>query len=168
LKHLSFVALILFLAAAQATLPRLVALGALQPLLLVPVVLAFALRLQTVEGAALAFAAGFALDATGGWPTGLASFACVALFVGSRIALAGLRADGRLFEAAFAFAMTAAYHLVTLGLTRLFGPPMPPLEELPWLETLLWSSLATAVVSPPLLAVARRIERFGPRPAGII
>lgn len=168
MKHLAFLAFILLLAALDATLPRVVGLGPLQPLLLVPLVLAFALHLHTIEGAALSFAAGFALDAAGGWPTGLASFACVALFVGARLALSGLRADGRLFEASFAFGMAVAYHLLTLGLNRWLGPPGPPLEELPWVGTMLWSSLATALVSPLLLAAARRLERLGPRPAGML
>lgn len=168
MKHLAFVALMLVLAALEGALPRVLPIGAFQPLLLVPLVLAFALRLQTGEGAALSAVAGFVLDATGGWPTGLATFSCVALFIGSRLALGALRADGTLFEAAFTFALAAAWHALSLGVVRWVGPAGAPMSELPFGRTLLASCLATALVSPLVLAAARRIDRIGARPPGAL
>jgi rod shape-determining protein MreD len=163
-----YIVLILLCAVVEATAPRVFWLDAARPLLIVALVLHFALRLNTIEGALLALGAGFVEDATAGYPTGLASFTCVAIFVGARLALAGLRADGRLFEAMLAFVLAAAYHVVTTALGRLFGPPVAPLADLPWMGPVLWSALATSLATPLVLWAAGRVERLEKRPAGML
>lgn len=157
MRLLLFTLLILVLGAVESTLPVVFHLEQARPILLVPLVLYFALTLQTVEGAVLSLIAGFVQDATGGWPTGLCSFTLVALFVMTRMVLVGLRAESRLFETTFAFLLAVGHHLITLLLTRAFGPESTPLVETPWLSVMLWSAAATALASPAVLALARRM-----------
>lgn len=163
-----YIVLVLLAAVLEATLPRLLGLDTARPLLVVALVLHFALRLNTIEGALFALFAGFVEDATAGFPTGLASFSCVALFVGARLALAGLRAEGRAFEAFIAFAFAFSWHVVTTGLERVLGPSLAPLADTPWMRTALWSSLATAVATPVMMRAAQRVEALEKRPAGSV
>lgn len=166
MRLLLFTFLIFVFGAVESTLPVIFHLDHARPLLLVPLVLYFALTFQTVEGAVLALIAGFVQDATGGWPTGLCSFTLVALFVMTRMVLVGLRAESRLFETTFVFLLAVGHHLVTLLLTRTFGPPSTPLVETPWMSAMLWSAAATALVSPLVLAAARRIGSRLEAPSG--
>jgi rod shape-determining protein MreD len=162
-RHLAFIGIILALAALQSALGQVAHVDVARPLLTVPLVLYFALHLNTVEGALLAAAAGLASDASGGFVTGLATFTLVFLFVATRIVLAGLRGEGIFFDMLFAAALAGAYHVATLALTRLFGPSQAPLSDLPWVRTAAWSALATALATPFVVALARRADRIGAR-----
>lgn len=163
MRHLAFILLILGLAAAQTAFAQVLHLDVARPLFAVPLVLYFALRLNTIEGALLAAATGFATDIASGFVTGLATFTLVLLFVGTRIVLAGLRGEGLVFDMLFAGVLTGAYHVTTLLLGRMFGPPMPPFEARPWVAAALWGALATALATPVVVGLARRIDRIGSR-----
>lgn len=161
LRYVAYLLLILLFGAVEGTLPRLLWTGGAYPLLLVPLVFFFAVRLPTMPGALLSWTAGFVQDSLGGWPTGLAAFTCVSLFLGTRLVLAGLRADGRLFDLCFCFGLAACYHALSLAVIRTLGPNPNPMEHSPWLTVALLSSLTTAILAPLVLGAARRLERMG-------
>lgn len=165
MRYLAFIGFILLLAAVESTVPQVLHLELARPLLLVPLVLYFALKLNTIEGALLTAAAGFAVDATAGYPSGLATFALMAIFVGSRLILVGFGAEGRLFEALFTAGLAGAYHGVTWAVSRLLGPEMTSAGEGPWASTVVWTALATALATPLVMAGARRIDRIDARSA---
>lgn len=165
MRHLWFVLLALVLAVVESTLPRVLHLEAVRPVLVVPLVLFFALRLNTIEGGLLSLAAGAAHEAAAGTPAGRGAFALIALFVVSRLVLAGLRAEGRAFESFFAGALTLGFHAVTFGLSRIFEKPVVPVADVPWLSVSLLSAGATMCAAPFVLSLARRIERSFARAA---
>lgn len=166
MRTFAYIALLLAAAVVEATLPRLVGLGLMRPMLVIVVVLHFAWRLNTVEGAMLSLVGGFFVDAMAGYPTGLATFAAVATFVGVRVAFSGLKADGALFEALFAAVLALLWGTLTLWVQRQLGPEMSPIEDMPWLVMGAWGAMATALVTPWMMNVARRVERLEKRPAG--
>ena len=165
-RYLAYVAFILVLAPLEATLPRLPLLHDVRPLLLVSLVLFFSLRLNTVEGLLLSALAGAVGEATIGFPPGLVSFTLVALFVAARVALAAVRADGPVFEAILAFIMGAGFHAIIFGLRRAFEGPTQLGNE--WLSLHLWACVATALATPFVTSVARRIERLQVKSAGLL
>lgn len=168
MRYAGFILFVLLLGAVEAALPQALRLDYVRPQLLVVLVFFFALRLNTIEGALLSLFCGFVQDAAGGYATGLAAFAQVSLFVGARLTLAALRAEGRAFETVFVFLLAAAFHLVTGATSRLFGPVQAPLASTPWLSVLLGSALASAAVSPLILPAVAHIERLGARRAEML
>jgi cell shape-determining protein MreD len=121
-----------------------------------------ALSLNTVEGGVLALLVGLVQDATTGHATGLSAFACVALFVALRLALSGLRADGRFFEALLAVGAVGFWHLMTTFARVLLGGGGVMLAT-PWLGPVAWSSLATVLASPFVLRLLSQVERLPKR-----
>jgi cell shape-determining protein MreD len=165
-RTLAYIALLFAAAVVESTLPRMAGLTLMRPLLVVALVLHFALRLNTIEGAVLSFVGGFLMDATAGYPTGFGTFAAVATFVGVRVGLTGLRADGALFESGFAFVLVLLWHTLTIVVQRQLGPEQAPLADVPWLAMSGWSALATAMAMPLVTRVARRVDKLEKRPAG--
>lgn len=168
LRHLVFLVLIVLAAALEASVPRALLLVELRPMFIVPFVFYFALRLNTVEGALLSLVAGVAQEAASGLPAGRSAFALVLLFVATRLVLAGLRGDGRVFETLACGGFALAFHVLTLGLSRWFEPAWAPLSDQPWLSASLWGALATLIVAAPLLSLARRVDQIGARPSEIL
>ena len=165
-RHAAWVALGLLLAVLEAELPKLPGLHTFHPLLHIPLILFFALRLNTIEGAVLSFVVGTFVGATVPYNLGLAEFMDVSIFVGARVLLAGIRADGAVFEAMFAFLLAAAFHLGTWWLRRLFGVPMSVLTGTPWVHEHFVACLSTAVATPFVFRIGRRIERIEAKPPG--
>lgn len=166
MKYAGFVLVILGCAAVEAVLPWLFGLDLARPLLWVPLVVFFALQLDTLAGASLSLLAGFVADAHAGTPTGLAAFAGVFLFVLARLLLAALRADGRVFEVLLSGAFVVVYHLLTRALVQVFGPPSVSFGDMAWGPLLALSAGATAALTPPVMWLARRIDRLEARGAG--
>jgi cell shape-determining protein MreD len=165
-RYLAYVAFIFVLAPIEATLPRLPGLHDVRALLLVPLVLFFSLRLNTIEGVLLTALAGVVEEATIGYPPGLATFTLVALFVGGRLALATIRADGPIFEAFFAFILAGFHHAIIFGLRRAFEAPHALGRDAMRLH--LWSCVATAIATPFITRVARRIEKLEAKSSGLL
>lgn len=165
-RYLAYVAFIVVLAPIEATLPRLPWLHEVRPLLLVSLVLFYSLRLNTIEGVLLSAIAGVLAEATIGYPPGLATFAMVALFVGARVALSTVRADGPIFEAILAFIMAAAFHSIVFGLRRWMESPLQLGRD--WLRLHLLACAATAVATPFIFKVAKRIEKLQAKSPGLL
>jgi len=169
LRAAALLALIVLLGAVEAALPRVLGAGTARPLLAAAVVFFLSLRWSTIEGAELSLAAGFVHDVAGGGGPGPGAFIGVAAFVGARLALAGLHAEGRIFEAAFTFAVALLWNVLAAAASSLFGPARTPLADSPWLSAALWSAAATAAASPLVMAAARRVEALRrERPPGAL
>lgn len=169
MKRLSgYVALILLLVAVEATLPALPWLHSFRPLLHLPLVLFFALRLSTIEGALLSFLAGSIVDVTVPYGFGLAAFADLSIFVLTRVTFGGIRADGWIVEGFFAFCFAAVFHALTFGMRRLLGAPMSSLAGTPWLHAHLIACVSTAVMAPFVFRAARRVELLRPKQPGML
>ncbi len=166
MRYLAYLLMALFLAAVESSLPLVLRLDDGRPMLVLLLVIHVALRLNTVEGALLSISAGFIQDVTSGFPSGLSAFACVALFVAMRMALSGLRADGRLFEALLAFSGVFFWHTVTTAAKMMVAPSTSSFLAAPWLVPVFWSALATALVSPLVMKLVRQVERIAGRSGG--
>jgi cell shape-determining protein MreD len=166
-RYVGFLLFILVLAPVESTLPRLPMMHGLRGLFLVPLVLFFALRLNTVEGLILSYVAGFVEDATVAYTSGLAAFTLVALFLGAKVALAAIRADGPLFEAFFAFMLAASFFAVTQGLRRALEPGLAPLGD-DWAMAYVVPCFVTAVIAPFITQVAKRIDRLQAKTPGAL
>lgn len=162
-RYLAFIAIVLVAAAVEATLPRLLFVESARPLLLIPIVFFFSLRLNTLEGALLSLLAGAAQDAAGGFPPGRSAFTLLFLFVVARLVLASVRVEGRAFSVAFCGGLTLGFHLVTLFLAATFEGMRTPALQQPWMSAAAWSALATMVFAVPVLALARRANGLGVR-----
>lgn len=151
------------LAAVEATLPRVLLADWARPSLLVPLVFFFSLRLNTLEGGALALLAGFAQEATGGYPAGRSAFVMVLLFVLARVVLSGVRVDGRAFSVAFCGALAIGFHALTMLLASSFEGLQTPGSQQPFLRAMTWHAVATMVAAIPVLSLARRVNGIGAR-----
>jgi rod shape-determining protein MreD len=163
-----YVALILVLVAVEATVPALPWLHTFRPLLHLPLVIFFALRLSTIEGALLSFLAGSIVDVTVPYGFGLAAFTDLAIFVLTRVTFGGIRADGWFVEAFFAFLLAAVFHAMTWGLRRLLGAPMTTIAGTPWLPAHVIACASTAVMAPFVFRAARRVELLKPKQPGML
>jgi hypothetical protein len=105
-------------------------------------------------------------EATIGYPPGLATFTLVALFVSGRVALAAIRGEGPLFEAFFAFILAGLFHVIMFGLRRTFEASNGLGSG--WWRTHLWSCVATAVATPLVTMVAKRIEKLQAKKPGLL
>lgn len=162
-RYLAFIVFVLLAATVEATLPRLLYVEWARPLLLIPLIFFFSLRLNTLEGALLSLFAGAAQDALGGFPPARSTFTLLLLFVVARLVLASVRIEGRLFSVAFCGGLTLGFHLVTLFLAATFEGGTASVWQQPWATAAAWSVVATMVFASPVLALARRINELGVR-----
>lgn len=162
-RYLAFIAIVFMAAAVEATLPRVLLLEWARPLLLIPLVFFFSLRLNTLEGALLSLLAGAAQDATGGFPPGRSAFTLMLLFVVARLVLASVRIEGRVFSVSFCGGLALGFHLVTWLLAATFEATQTPVMQQPWLAAAGWSAVATMVCAVPLLSLAHRANGVGVR-----
>lgn len=167
-RYLGYLLLLLLLVPLEATLPRLPWLHSFRPLLHVPLLIFFALRLNTIEGAILSFITGTLVDFTTPYPAGLAAFTDVSLFVLARVVIGAIRTESIVFEASVAALLTALFHAMTWGLRSVFGATMTSLSGTSWFSGHLVACLATAMLTPLVFTVARRIERLDARSPGAI
>ncbi len=171
-RVIAYLALILLLVPLEETIPALgwplIGGAPVRPLLHVPLVLYFALRLHTIEGAPLAFATGCVVDFMAPYPFGLAAFTDVGLFVGAKVILAGIRTEGLVFESMAAAILAALFHGTTWGLRRVFGGAAAAVAGTPWMKEHVVACVATALCTPLVFRVARRIERLEAKVPGAI
>lgn len=160
-RYVAFVLVVLVLATFEATLPRLLLLELARPILLVPLVFFFSLKLNTLEGALLSLLAGSCQEAVAGLPAGRSALTFVALFIGARIVLSGVRMEGKVFSMVFSGALALGYHLATLGLAYIFEVGHTAVLDRPWMSAALWSTFATVVCTLPVVALARRVNALG-------
>lgn len=167
-RTFAYLGSMLLLGALGAVLPLLVGLGRVRPLFMVPLVVHLALVYVTTPGALMAVCAGLVWESTDALPPGVGIFGCVALFVTGKVALAGVKREGRGFSILLGAGGALVWHLLTGGAAALFGPVA---EGRSWRESLVaagWSMLATGLVSPLVVRLARRVDRLERRDAGVV
>lgn len=178
----------LALLVAQTSLSVLVPTHPVTPNLLLPIVmyLGVAPDVSLARGGLLSFMLGYALDEFCGAPMGLATTVLVATYLVAHGAVHQLLLRGTAFQIALTFVVGLLSGGSMLALRAIFGPPEAfPLRMPPggWLEgvvgalgagrgddaprigsaleialTLAGSSLVTALLSPFVFAIVRRIE----------
>ncbi len=116
-----------------------------------------------VRGAVTAFALGFVLDTFSGNPLGLHTFVTEAVFLVARGAGLRLSLRGVGSQVGLTFVVALAAVGVAFALRVIFEPPPPFPVSAPWalVGEVLAPAAATAVVSPLVLALARRLDELG-------
>jgi hypothetical protein len=149
----------LALASIQAGVLRFAGGGALPLALALPVVVYLGLNAGNVDGAVGAAAVGYVVDLMAAGPKGLMTFLAVALFLFSRLVAAALALQGRIGFALLTGVGTFLYG----GVALLFLQAVSPAESAPGLlllGRLLVEALATALASPLVYEVMRRVDGF--------
>lgn len=152
-------ALALVLTSIQASLLHHLGGGAVPVAVALPIVVYLGLYAGNVEGAVGAAAVGYVVDLMAGGPKGLMTFLAVALFLFGRLVGTALSVQGRLGFALLSGVGTFLYGSGALLLTRAVSPD----ETAPTLRLLarvLVEAAATGLVSPLVLMLLRRVERF--------
>jgi len=140
----------------QGMVQRLVVSEQLCPMLVVPLVLHLAVgEFSLSRGATLAFVLGYLTDVASSMPLGLYTFTIVALFLFARLAGLKLFLHGMLFQIALTFLGGLVVGLVMLGLHVIFE--RTALAVRATMVVVASQSVATALVSPLVFAVARRL-----------
>jgi rod shape-determining protein MreD len=146
----------------QAALATLVPMHTFAPNLVLPIALSLGVSadVHLVRGAMICFVLGYLLDAFCGNPMGLQTFVLVASFMLARAAASRLLPHGGFFTAMFTLTMSIASGFAILALRALFEKKGDILthDVLSTFQVLLQSSLATALLSPPIFAAVRRID----------
>jgi rod shape-determining protein MreD len=129
----------------------------LVPALVLPLVVFMGVsEYALARGAAIAFVLGYATDLMGIAPIGLYTFTYVALFVLARAAGSRFAAQTALMQFVLGLGFALVQSLMVLVLLAIFGrEPYVPRALYP---LTLPHVLATALVSPPLFRLARRVH----------
>lgn len=160
---IAFGFLLLVLEAAVATR---VPIYGLAPNLVLPIAiyLGVSAEVELVRGALISFALGYLLDSFCGNPMGLQTFVLTASFMVARGAGLRLFPQGALFQILLTFLMALAFSATVFALRAIFEQPQVPglrISASDTLSPLLWSATVTALVSPLIFAVTRRIDALG-------
>lgn len=162
MRNVAFVALAFLLLVTQGAVGVLVPLNEWAPNLLLPIViyLGVAHDVHIVRGAALAFVLGYLLDEFCGSPMGLSTFVMVATFLVARGAGLNLFMRGPLLQIAMTFVFAVLAGGSILALRAIFEPPAPfPIGSVSeTLISLAAGAAVTAVLSPVLFFLIRRVE----------
>lgn len=162
MRNAAFVVLGFLLLVTQAAIGALAPLDAWAPNLVLPIVLYLGVApdVYIVRGAALSFVLGYMLDSFCGSPMGLSTFVMVALFMTARGTGLNLFMRGVLFQIALTFGFAVLAGGSILALRAIFEPPAPfptgSVRETAY--SLLAGALVTALVSPILFFVVRRMD----------
>jgi len=153
----------LVLLVAQSAIATLVPVHNVTPNVVLPIVvyMGVASEVQLVRGALASFALGYLLDAFCGSSMGLHTFVMVAAFFSARGAGLRLFPQAALLQMLAMFVAAAGADATVYALRGIFEQPVLPGlgEDLPaMLKATAASALATAVLSPVIVAMARRIE----------
>jgi cell shape-determining protein MreD len=163
-RNLVIIAVGLGLAALESLIDQLLPLEHLTPDLVLPLVLYMGLAgVNAARGSAIAFVLGYFVDATQpGSPICLHMFLLVCLFLLSRLVTSRLLLAGTAFHVLLAFTGSLVASLIIVGLRAIFEQRVGGLESLALVAST--RAAATAVATPLVFAVARRIEaRRAPR-----
>lgn len=168
MRNVAFIALGFLILILQAAVSSLVPMRWLAPNLLLPVVIYLGVShdIGIVRGAALSFVLGYLLDSFCGSPMGLQTFVMVATFMAARGAGLKFFLRGPLFQVGLTFGVGVGAGATVLALRAIFEPPSPfPVDEVwPTVVSLVVPALVTAIFSPIVFAVARRIDSALTRP----
>lgn len=153
----------LFLLVAQSAVATLIPMHDFTPNVVLPVVvfLGVASEVPLVRGALTSFALGYLLDAFCGSSMGLHTFVMVAAFFASRGAGLRLFPQAALLQVLAMFVAAASADATVYALRAIFEQPvLPGLGEnlKVTLRAVAASAAATAVLSPVIVGMARRIE----------
>lgn len=153
----------LVLLTTQSAIATLVPMHHFPPNVVLPIVvfLGVSSEVQLVRGALTSFALGYLLDAFCGSSMGLHTFVMVAAFFASRGAGLRLFPQAALLQLLAMFIAAASADATVYALRAIFEQPLLPGLGEDLRATLLSvaaSALATAVLSPVIVAMARRIE----------
>lgn len=157
------VALGLLLLVTQSAVATLAPMHGIAPNVVLPIAvfLGVAPEVVLVRGALTCFALGYMLDAFCGSPMGLHTFVMVAAFFASRGAGLRLFPQAALLQVLAMFVAAVSADATVLALRAIFEQPLLPGlgDDLrATLTTIATSAAVTAVLSPPIVAAARRIE----------
>ena len=150
----------------QSSVAMLVPMDEVTPNLVLPIVIFLGVtpEVHIVRGAIVGFALGYLLDSFSGSPMGLHTFLMTASFMVARGAGLRLFPQGPVFQILLAFLMSFAFGATVLALRAIFERPSLAIGEATLEQTalaLVRPALATAIVSPLVFAVVRRIEAQG-------
>lgn len=139
----------------------------LYPSLVLPLVLYMAVgEFSLARGASLAFVLGYLTDAFSGMPMGLYTFSMVAVFLLSRVAGLKLFLHGAVFQVLMTFVGSVTVGLLMLGLHLIFERSQLAVGSA--LGVVVAQAFATAVVSPLVFAIVRRLPGAEtPKPEGV-
>jgi rod shape-determining protein MreD len=161
------IALGFLLLVAQAVLSTLAPIHAISPNLLLPVVIYLGVDHDVAlpRGAAISFVLGYLLDAFCGSPMGLATFVMVATFLVARGAGLRLFLRGPLFQIGLTFVVGMLSGGAILALRAIFERPPPfPVDDVGMtVAALAAPAFVTAILSPFMFAIVRRIDRIAVR-----
>lgn len=130
----------------------------LHPMLVLPTVLYMAVgAFSLARGAALSFVLGYMADAFSGLPMGLYTFSFLNVFLLSRVAGLKLFLHGVVFQVLLTFVASLAIGVLVLGLHVLFGRDQHQLAMLPAFGVVAAQGLCTALCSPMVFALVRRL-----------
>ncbi len=160
MRNTAFLLLGLGLIVVQSNLFRLagyVHIAGITPSLLLPLIVFLGVHEHALwRGAMLAFALGYLLDVFAAAPLGLYTFACVVIFVVSRVAGVRLAAQTLLTKVALAFAFSLLEGTMVIILTAIFGGDAARPRALAAL--VLPHAIATALLAPLVFWAAQRIH----------
>jgi len=153
----------LLLLTTQSAIATLVSMHAFPPNVVLPIVvfMGVASEVQLVRGALTSFILGYLLDAFCGSSMGLHTFVMVAAFFASRGAGLRLFPQAALLQVLAMFVAAASADATVYALRAIFEHPVLPGlgDDLKaTIQSVAASALATAVLSPVIVAMARRIE----------
>lgn len=149
----------------QSSIAMLVPMDEVTPNLVLPIVIYLGVspEVHIVRGALVGFALGYLLDSNCGSPLGLHTFVMTASFMVARGAGLRLFPQGTAFQVLLTFLMTIAFGAAVIGLRALFELPTAAIGGGDMRQTaisLLGPALTTALLSPFVFALTRRIEAF--------
>lgn len=162
MRQLPIIGLGFLLLAAQSALTAWLPLDPFFPHLLLPITiyLGVATEISLIRGAILAFVLGYLLDSFCGSPLGLQTFVLVATFIAARSAGLRLLLRGAGFQMALTALVTLCAGAAVMALRAIFERPSPfPVRGVGvMVRGLVFQVVATALVAPPVFAMARRVH----------
>lgn len=130
----------------------------LLPMLVLPMVLFMAVGdFSLARGASLSFVLGYMADAFSGLPMGLYTFSFLNVFLLSRVAGLKLFLHGVVFQILLTFVASLAIGVLVLGLHVVFGRDQHQLAMAPALAVVTTQGLCTALCSPLVFSLMRRL-----------
>jgi rod shape-determining protein MreD len=166
-RNVALIALGFGLLLVQSVAATILSVHSVAPNLLLPVVIFLGVShdVHIVRGAALSFVLGYLFDSFTGSPMGLMTFVLVATFIVARFA--GLRffLRGPIFQIILTFLVGLFAGGTVLALRAIFEKPAP-FPAGTWQDmslVVVVPALTTAIVSPLVFAMVRRIESVATR-----
>ena len=146
----------------QSSVAMLVPMGSFTPNLMLPIVIFLGVspEVHIVRGAIVGFALGYLLDSNCGNPMGVHTFVMTASFLVARGAGLRLFPQGTAFQVLLTFLMTVAFGAAVLALRAIFAPgaTIGGGNTQQTALSLIGPALSTALTSPFVFAITRRIE----------